>query len=69
MAVKNVGGHAVTSVLGQSDHAVAYSAQPQFNVSPGATDHKGPKAGSGFPPAGAKKKTSVTGPYTGMTTY
>lgn len=58
MAIQNVGGHAVTSVLAGTDHVVAKAAPAQFQNNTGAAGYNGIPGGvsvskkkSGFPPA------------------
>ena len=65
MAVRKVGGHGVTSVLGQHGGQAAFSAQPNFQHNSGSAGYAGPvkRAGGGLPGGnGGKKKASPQAP-------
>lgn len=64
MAVRNVGGHGVTSVLAGHAGSTPLPAQPAFNPTKGPANYTAPgsKPGSGLKITGQAKSKKVTGP-------
>ena len=64
MAIKNAGGHGVTTVLGQHGGQAAIKATPPFQHNNGAAGYNGVSGptGSFKMSGGGKKKSSPQGP-------
>lgn len=66
MAIKNVGGHGTTSVLGQSAGQEAKARQPNFPDTTGPAAYSGPvtRKGGGLPGgrSGGKKSSAPSAP-------
>jgi len=64
MAISNVGGHGVTSVLGQHGGQGAIKAPIQYPTTKGPADYQGtaPKGGGFKMSGGGKKKISPSAP-------